>query len=197
MAMLLRRFGTTHIDAIEDAVQWALAQALEFWPKTNQPTNPSAWLYRVAFRHLVSEIRSDKRHSELLASQLIEETSLTEEQPDPPLSGEMSDSLLRMLFIACDKAIPVESQLVFTLKSLCGFNIREVSIRLFIIEANAYKRSNRARQHLKQQSLDLDELSDAILASRLPAILGILYLVFTEGFLSSHPDQAIRQDLCE
>jgi RNA polymerase sigma-70 factor (ECF subfamily) len=197
VAMLLRRFGITHIDAIEDAVQWSLAQALEFWPKTNPPSNPSGWLYRVAFRHLVSEIRSDTRQSELLSNQIIEQTSLIDEQKDIPLSGEMNDSLLRILFVACDKAIPVESQLVFTLKSLCGFNIREVSIRLFITEANAYKRFNRARQYLKQQSLSLDTLSDSKLAGRLPAIHRILYLVFTEGYLSSHPDNAIRQDLCE
>jgi len=42
------------------------------------------------------------------------------------LAGEVRDDLLRMLFVCCNEAIPVESQLVFALKSLCGFDIREI-----------------------------------------------------------------------
>jgi len=60
------------------------------------------------------------------------------------------DDLLRMLFVCCDEAIPVESQLVFALKTLCGFDIREIALRLFTSEANAYKRLGRARSHLRK-----------------------------------------------
>ena len=101
-----------------------------------------------------------------------------------------------MLFIACHEELPVESQLVFTLKSLCGFNVREIALRLFISEANVYKRFSRAKQFLKKQSLQIETLTENEINTRLPLVHRILYLLFTEGYLSSHIDNAIRQDLC-
>ena len=50
-----------------------------------------------------------------------------------------------MLFICCDEAIPRESQLVFALKTLCGFSVAEIALRLFTSEASVYKRLGRAR----------------------------------------------------
>jgi len=44
VAMLSRRVGVQHIDAIEDAVQSALMTALETWPIAGLPENPLAWL---------------------------------------------------------------------------------------------------------------------------------------------------------
>ena len=48
--------------------------------------------------------------------------------------------MLRMLFICYDDTIPRESQLVFALKTLCGFSVSEIAPRLFTSEANVYKR---------------------------------------------------------
>lgn len=196
VALLSRRMSIQHIDAIEDAVQWSLTQALEFWCRDSIPNNPSAWLYQVAYRHLLSEFRVKKRRGSLLTKHFIIDDE-AQEHEEIPFSGEISNSMLRVLFVACNEAIPIESQLVFTLKSLCGFSIREISFRLFITEANVYKRFGRAKQHLKNQTIELDSLTDAELNDRLPSIHRVLYLVFTEGYLSSHPDRAIRQDLCK
>lgn len=198
VALLLRRVGTQYINAVEDAVQFGLMQALDFWPRNGIPNNSSAWLYQVAWRQLMSELRNTQRRKELLDEQLLfSENDTANDLSDIPLPGEMNDSLLRMLFVACDDDIPVESQLVFTLKSLCGFSVREIGLRLFISEANVYKRFSRARQVLKSQSHKLDTLTDVDMETRLPMVRRILYLVFTEGYLSSHTDTAIRKDLCE
>jgi RNA polymerase sigma-70 factor (ECF subfamily) len=197
VALLVRRIGVHHIDLIEDAVQWAMAQALEFWCKEKAPNSPSAWLYQVAYRHILSEFRTVKHRSLLLSKHLPLEESEIIEDNEAFFSGEMSDSMLRMLFIACSNNNPIESQLVFTLKSLCGFNIREIALRLFISEANVYKRFSRAKKHLKNETLELDMLSNDEMLSRLPSVHRVLYLLFTEGYLSSHTDTAIRRDLCE
>lgn len=197
VALLVRRIGVQHIDIIEDAVQWAMAQALEFWCRGKIPNSPSAWLYQVAYRHLLSEFRTIKHRSLLLSKHLsIEEHEIIDDN-EAFFSGEMTDSMLRMLFIACSDKNPIESQLVFTLKSLCGFNIREIALRLFITEANVYKRFSRAKKHLKNETLELDMLSNDEMLSRLPSVHRVLYLLFTEGYLSSHTDTAIRRDLCE
>ena len=85
---------------------------------------------------------------------------------------------------------------MFTLKSLCGFSSRESALRLFITEENAYKRFSRARAHLKNVSIVLDTLTVSEMEARLSSVHRVLYLVFTEGYLSSHTDTAIRIDLC-
>ncbi len=52
VAMLSRRVGVQHIEAVEDAVQSALMKALEAWTIAGLPENPSAWLFRVAHNAL-------------------------------------------------------------------------------------------------------------------------------------------------
>lgn len=197
VALLLRKFGIQYLETIEDAVQWSMAQALEFWPKEATPSSPSAWLYRVAHRHLLSELRTKKRKDLLLTKYTVAEETTALYDDVNSFSSEMNNSMLRMFFIACHENIPVESQLVFTLKSLCGFSIREISLRLFISQANVYKRFSRAKNFLKDQNIDLNTLADSELVTRIPSIHHVLYLIFTEGYLSSHADIAIRQDLCE
>ncbi len=193
VASLVSRFGLQQLESIEDAIQWAMTQAITTWSKDKHPDNPQAWLYQVAARHLLSELTSAKRRHQL-ASQIELPPNA---DSDIPFTGELSDSFLRMLFIASDPAIPAESQLVFVLKSLCGFSTPEIAHRLFISEANVYKRFHRAKAILKRNNQLLDSLTDAIVAERLPAIHDVLYLIFTEGYLSSHQDHGVRKELCE
>ena len=46
-------------------------------------------------------------------------------------------------------------------------------------------------------SRDSNRPASSELASRLPAVLEILYLLFTEGYSSAQPDRLIRHELCE
>jgi RNA polymerase sigma factor (sigma-70 family) len=197
VAILSRRVGARHLDLVEDAVQLALASAVETWPRSSTPENPSAWLFRVAHNHLVGELRRSARHAELAAQQGIETEPATAPEAQAFLDGDVRDDSLRMLFACCEDAIPVESQLVLALKVLCGFNVREIAERLFISEANAHKRLTRAKARLRELELELDCLTPAQLASRLPAVQTVLYVLFTEGYLSSHAEGAIRRELCD
>ncbi len=197
VASLVRRVGTQHLNSVEDAVQHAMMQALNFWSRDKLPDHPAAWLYQVAYRQLLSEFRIAKRRNNLLAEHaLIANDELTE-AIEIPLPGEMSDALLRMLFVTCHEELPLESQLVFTLKSLCGFSVKEIALRIFLSEANVYKRFNRAKQFLKKHPSALNTLNETQITIRLPMVHRILYLLFTEGYFSSHAAMAIRQDLCE
>ncbi len=102
-----------------------------------------------------------------------------------------------MLFACCDEAIPRQSQLLLALKTLCGFSIEEIALRLFVSEASVYKRLARARQRLRTHHIQTKDLSCEQYASRLPAVSQILYLLFTEGHLSSHHEIPIRRELCQ
>ncbi len=197
VASLLRRVGVIHLQEVEDAVQDAMMKAIYYWNQKTVPDNLSAWLYTVAYRQLISELRDSQNRQKLLQAHFSLEESASEQPVEVPLVGEMNDSLLRMLFVACNDAIPFESQLVFTLKCLCGFSVREISLRLFITEANVYKRFTRARKVLQSKSVEPDTLTNAQMSTRLDMVHNVLYLLFTEGYLSSQTDSAIRQDLCE
>lgn len=197
VAILSRRVGVHHLEAVEDAVQFALLTAVESWPRNAVPDNPSAWLFRVAHNHVASELRRRARRAALAERHGQETPEPIADARGVSLSGDVGDDLLRMLFVCCDEAIPVESQLVLALKTLCGFDVREIGDRLFTTEANVYKRLARARNRLRELGLVSDDLSTAQLASRVPAVQAIVYLLFTEGYLSSHAEQAIRQELCD
>lgn len=196
VAMLVRRVGAGHLEAIEDAVQSALLAAVESWPRTVAPDNPSAWLYRVAHNQLAGELRRGARQGALAVEHARAAGESTIEAPFVPLAGDVRDDLLRMLFVCCDDAIPLESQLVLALKTLCGFDVREIAERLFMTEANVYKRVGRARARLREGPQPA-ELTNAQLAARIPAVQVILYTLFTEGYLSSHAAGAIRRELCD
>jgi RNA polymerase sigma-70 factor (ECF subfamily) len=78
-----------------------------------------------------------------------------------------------------------------------GFDVREIAERLFTTEANVYKRLGRALGRLRELRLKPDALETEHLALRLPAVRSILYLLFTEGYLSSNAEEAIRRELCD
>jgi RNA polymerase sigma factor (sigma-70 family) len=197
VAILSRRVGVRHLDAIEDGVQFAVAAAVDTWPRSTPPENPSAWLLRVAQNHVVGELRRSTHRAALIAQRAGENEHAEQGEPQTFLPGDVRDDLLRMLFACCDDALPIESQLVLALKVLCGFDVREISQRLFISEANVYKRLGRARSRLRAVEFTLEELTSTQIASRLPAVQSVLYVLFTEGYLSSHAEGAIRRELCE
>jgi RNA polymerase sigma factor (sigma-70 family) len=197
VAMLSRRAGMYNLDVVEDAVQSALLAAVASWTRGSVPDNPSAWLFRVAYNQLFSELRRRGRGERLVVQYGMDASDAIESAPAAALAGDVQDDTLRMLFACCDDALPLESQLVIALTTLCGFGVREVAERLFISEANVYKRLGRARSRLRTLPFEPDELSLQQLAARLPAVRSVLYVLFTEGYLSSHVDGPIRRELCE
>lgn len=109
----------------------------------------------------------------------------------------MRDDLLRMLLLCCDERVPGDSQLALALKTLCGFDVAEIAERLFTTEANVYKRLARARDRLREDGSLPDALEPARYASRLGRVHEVLYPPFTEGYLSSHAELAIRREPCD
>ncbi|MEQ1899820.1 MAG: sigma-70 family RNA polymerase sigma factor [Devosia sp.] len=197
VAIMSRRVGVRHLPAIEDAAQSALMKALEAWKLGGLPDNPTAWLFRVAQNALAGELRQRTRRKHLLDALAVEPIDTPGLAPEYPDQEDVEDDMLRMLFACCDESIPIESQTVLALKTLCGFSVKEIALRLFTTEANAYKRLGRARARLRQRPLQLDEFSDAQFTSRQPSVSRVLYALFSEGYLSSAADFSIRRELCD
>jgi RNA polymerase sigma factor (sigma-70 family) len=195
--MLARRVGVRHIELVEDAVQSTLLAALTAWTEQSLPDDPGAWLYKVAYRRLIQDLRQKSGRLKILeraAGDFSDGAGHPEKHFFP---DEIRDDVLRMLFVCCDEDIPWESQLVLALKTLCGFSTAEIALRLFTSEANVHKRLGRARDRLRQAPLDVETPQLEKLRSRLPSVHGVLYLLFNEGYLSAHAEKAIRRELCD
>jgi RNA polymerase sigma factor (sigma-70 family) len=190
----VRRLGVRHIELIEDAVQHAMVAALSAWEQ-GVPDDPTAWLYRVAYNKVVQDLRRDQGRERIL--ERVAETARPSEPDIAFFADEIPDDMLRMVFVCCQETIPWESQLVLALKTLCGFSTSEIALRLFTSEANVHKRLARARERLRQGAPELETPPLETLRTRVGGVHHVLYLLFNEGYLSSHEEHAIRYELCE
>jgi RNA polymerase sigma-70 factor (ECF subfamily) len=195
--MLTRRVGVRHIEVVEDAVQSSLLTALTAWTQAGVPEEPSKWLYKVAYNRLLQDLRRISGRSKLLEKAAADLSAAVHEPAPAFFPEEIQDDMLRMLFVCCDEAIPSESRLVLALKTLCGFSTAEIALRLFTSEANVHKRLGRARDRLREAEPDEQLPALETLRSRLSSVHSVLYLLFNEGYLAAHADQAIRRELCD
>lgn len=195
VAMLARRVGMADIALVEDAVQSTMMLALERWKVAGVPDQPTAWMYRVAYNAVIDALRKQARQERILMKEADLEHVASERDSESLQSWEVNDAMLRMLFVCCDDVLPAQSQLIMALKTLCGFDTREIAQRLFISEENVYKRLGRARIVFRAQAEHFDQLGVEQYAARVPAVRNVIYTLFTEGYLSSRAEMAIRREL--
>jgi predicted RNA polymerase sigma factor len=185
VAVLTRKAGVRHIHLVEDAVQGALLAALTAWTAQGLPEDPGAWLYRVAYNNLIGDLRRTAGRLRIL-ERAVDALAGSGDDPAPSyFAGEVPDD------------IPRESRLILALKTLCGFSTAEIALRLFTSEANVYKRLARARDRLREASPDIQTPPFDSLRSRLPSVHAVLSLLFNEGYLSAHAEEAIRREMCD
>jgi RNA polymerase sigma-70 factor (ECF subfamily) len=200
IAVLSRLLGLQNIEVAQDIVQDTLLQAMSAWSYKTIPDNPSAWLYRVAKNKAIDFLRREKRFRQIspqYSSLLDSEYTLSSTVHNLFLENEIQDSQLRMMFACCHPAIAEESQVALTLKTLCGLSTGEIAKAFLTTEDTIAKRIYRAKEKIRTEKIELDVPQHNELSARTDAVLKSLYLLFSEGYNSSHPDQLIREDLCE
>jgi RNA polymerase sigma-70 factor (ECF subfamily) len=112
-----------------------------------------------------------------------------------PASGEgMGDDRLRLVFTCCHPALPLEGRVALTLRTLGGLEIVEVAAAFGVTESTMAKRLVRARQKIAHARIPYRVPSPDELPERLEGVLGVLYLVFTEGYAPTS-GAAVRTDL--
>jgi RNA polymerase sigma factor (sigma-70 family) len=199
-AVLTRLLGFSNLDTAEDIVQDTLLLAMSNWKFHGIPQNPEGWLYTIAKNKAVDVLRKDKRiknHQVAISNLLQSEWTLTTTVNHFFLDHEIEDSQLRMIFACCHPAIAYESQIALTLKTLCGLSVQEIANGFLTNEETISKRIYRAKEKIKEEKIDLEVPVEKDLVPREEAVLKTLYLLFNEGYNSSHPDTLIRKDLCE
>ena len=183
-ASLARAFGARRLDLIEAAVQEAFVSAIESWG-ADIPERPGAWLQVAARRRVIDALR---RATWIASSQALEELEAAPALPDP------DEDLLKMMFVCCHPAIPVESALALALRTLCGFPVPALGRALRLDDAAVEKRLIRARQTLREEHVELE--LDGDLDARVDGVLRTLYVLFLEGYSAHAGDTQIDHELC-
>lgn len=195
LSLLTKIFGMRNLQLAEDVVQDTLLQAFTQWSFGAIPDNPSAWVMAVAKRKVLNHLKRDRfldRHAEEIAYEIE-----TPEELDAVFQeNQIGDSMLRMMFACCHPGLPPESRLVLTLKILGGFSPKEIASALLSNVAAVEKRLLRAKQEFRRRNLPLEIPAGESFAGRIRSVHTCIYLLFNEGYNSSHPEFLIRKDLC-
>ena len=197
IAVLVRAFGLSRIELVEDMVQSAMLEAMQAWKQGGVPEKPAAWIHQVAKRKILDTLRRDRVHEKALAARshsLAASVSRVDEWLE---DDQLPDSLLRMAFVCCHPSLDRPSQIALTLKTLCGFGIAEIARGLLDSKEAVKKRIQRARRRLAEQNLSLELPGADKLEARLSTVHDVLYLLFNEGYSASRGHEPTREDLCE
>jgi len=187
------------IGLAEDLAQDALVAALEQWPETGIPDNPGAWLMTAAkhraMDHFRRNTRLERKHEEL--GRELAEKEMTVPDLDSALDDDVGDDLLRLVFISCHPVLSTEAQVALTLRLLGGLTTDEIARAFLVPEATIAQRIVRAKRTLAEKSVPFEVPRGAELAARLSSVLGVLYLIFNEGYSATAGDDWMRPALCE
>ena len=201
IAGLARAYGD--VGFAEDLAQDALLIALEKWPETGIPTKPSAWLMTAAKNRAIDQFRRGRRFQERTAELGREVETRQEESAldlDPALDAlddDIGDDLLRLIFVACHPVLSTEAQVALTLRLLGGLSTDEIARAFLVPEATVAQRIVRAKRTLTAARVPFEVPRGAERAARLSSVLGVIYLVFNEGYAATAGDDWMRPGLCE
>ena len=198
VSVLTRIFGIGKLDLVEDALQVALAKALNQWTFKGIPKNPKAWLIQVAKNHMLDRLRRDNKSVDFDGEikQTEEYASRVDFSDKIYFEDEIFEDQLQMIFACCHPSIPVDSQIALTLKTVGGFSVNEIAHAFLAkIDATA-KMITRAKKRLREHRVRLEIPEPEKIPNRLNAVLKVLYLMFNEGYMASTGEKLTRIDLC-
>jgi RNA polymerase sigma factor (sigma-70 family) len=202
VAVLTKIFGTQNLETAEDVVQQTFIDAIHVWKLKGVPDNPSAWLFRVAKNKAIDVIRRNKHaisfdfsdgERVLLNSGYTMATTMDYFWKE----DLVKDDLLRMMFACCHPGISQENQVTLILKTLCGFSTAEIAKSFITSEDTVSKRIYRAKEFFREHNVKMEIPSVHELKSRTNAVLHSVYLLFNEGYNSTHSENIIRQELID
>jgi RNA polymerase sigma factor (sigma-70 family) len=186
---------TRDLSLAEDLAQDALVAALAQWPGSGVPDNPAAWLMQTAKRRAVDQFRRNetlrRRTSELGHALEREEVEMSDLDA---FVDHIDDDVLRLIFLTCHPALSPESRAALTLRLVGGLTVPEIARAFLTKDATVGQRISRAKKTLEGESFELPSGRER--EQRLDDVMGVLYLIFNEGYTATAGEEWTRPDLC-
>ena len=182
----------------EDLAQDAMVAALTQWPTEGIPRNPGAWLMTTAKRRAVDAFRRRERGDRAYR------TLAHEQEQGAPVSEEsilaaldhVEDDVLRLMFLCCHPSLTPDAQTTLTLRLVAGLSAREIARAYLTTESTVAQRLVRAKKTLTTVGAALEEPGGTERIERLDTVLGIIYLLFNEGYAATAGSDWARPALC-
>jgi RNA polymerase sigma factor (sigma-70 family) len=192
---------TGDVGAAEDLAQDALVAALEQWPRDGVPRKPGAWLMAAARNRAIDALRRrsmlERKHAELGRDL---DAAAAAARPDAAmeaaLDDDLGDGLLRLMFTACHPVLSLEARVALTLRLLGGLTTAEIARAFLVPEPTVAQRIVRAKRSLSEARVPFEVPRGADRAARLASVLGVIYLIFNEGYAATAGEDWMRPALC-
>jgi len=188
VATLIRITGDW--DLAEECAQDAFTSALDRWAADGVPRKPGAWLTTVARNRATDRLRRAA-----VGAAKLREAAMLAEPPDPATVEEFPDDRLRLMFTCCHPALALESQVALTLRTLAGLTTAEIARAFLVAEPAMSKRLTRAKQKIRNAGIPYRVPPAHLLPERTPAVLGVLFLLFNEGYAATAGADLLRHAL--
>jgi len=192
----LTRMVRGDVSLAEDLAHEALVAALEQWPTEGVPDNPGAWLMSTAKRRAIDRLRHNKMVSQK-HEELARDLSPAIDPDLDSLDDPIGDDLLRLIFMTCHPVLSAESQAALTLRLLGGLTTDEIARAFLTPEPTIAQRIVRAKRTLAEEKVPFEVPRPHEMPQRLSSVLGVIYLIFNEGYSATAGDDWMRPALCE
>lgn len=101
------------------------------------------------------------------------------------------------MFVSCHPLLSMDARVALTLRLLCGLTTDEIARAFLTSEPTVAQRIVRAKRTLADADVAFEVPRGEELEERLSSVLGVVYLVFNEGYSATSGDGWTRPTLCE